>query len=195
MNQPYRPYPSPGVPYATAGSDAAAFMRKVYALMAGGLLATAVTAMAVASSEAALQFILGNRIVFYGLMFGELALVWSFATITRRLSPAGASAVFLLYSVLNGLTLSVIFLAYTASSIATTFFVTAGTFGVMSLYGATTKRDLTGVGNFMMMGLIGLIIASVVNIFLQSPLVTWVTTCMGVLVFVGLTAYDTQKIR
>lgn len=195
MNQPYRPYPSSGVPYATAGSDAAAFMRKVYALMAGGLLATAVTAMAVASSEAALQFLLGNRIVFYGLMFGELALVWSFATITRRLSPAGAAGVFLLYSVLNGVTLSIIFLAYTASSIATTFFVTAGTFGAMSLYGTVTKRDLTGVGNFMMMGLIGLIIASVVNIFLQSPLVTWVTTCMGVLIFVGLTAYDTQKIR
>jgi uncharacterized protein len=195
MNQPYRPYPSQGVPYTTAGSDIAAFMRKVYALMTGGLLATAVTAMAVASSETAIQLILGNRIVFYGLMLAELVLVWNFARITRSLSATGAAGVFLLYSVLNGLTLSVIFLAYTASSIATTFFVTAGTFGAMSLFGAVTKRDLTGVGNFMMMGLFGLIIAMVVNLFLQSPLVTWVTTCMGVLIFVGLTAYDTQKLR
>jgi len=196
MNQPtYRPYPSPGVPYASSGSDLAAFMRNVYALMTGGLLATAVTALLVASSPAAIQFLLGNRIVFYGLMIAEIVLVWNFARITQRLSATGAAGVFLLYSVLNGLTLSVIFLAYTASSIATTFFVTAGTFGAMSLYGAVTKRDLTGVGNFMMMGLVGLLIAMVVNFFLQSPLVTWVTTCMGVLIFVGLTAYDTQKLR
>jgi FtsH-binding integral membrane protein len=196
MNYPaYRPYPSSATPGAHIAAETAAFMRKVYAFMAGGLLATGVTALLVASSPAALRLIVGNRIIFYGLLFGELALVWGFASIARRVSAAAAGAVFLLYSVLNGLTLSVIFLAYTRSSIATTFFVTAGTFGVMSVYGLVTRRDLTGVGNFMMMGLIGLIIASLVNIFLQSPAITWVTTCMGVLIFVGLTAYDTQKIK
>jgi FtsH-binding integral membrane protein len=196
MNQPtYQPYRPYGVTEAQVAAENAAFMRKVYAFMAAGLLATGLTALLVASSETALQLIFGNRIVFYGLLFGELAMVWSFSSLAQRMSAVGAGALFFAYAIMNGLTLSVIFLVYTASSISLTFFVTAGTFGAMSLYGLVTRRDLTSVGNFMMMGLIGLIIASLVNLFLQSPMIYWLTTCMGVLIFVGLTAYDTQKIK
>ena len=106
-----------------------------------------------------------------------------------------AAGLFYVYAILNGLTLSVVFLIYTKGSIATTFFVTAGTFAGMSAYGYITKRDLTSVGNFMMMGLFGLIIASVVNMFMRSEMIYWVTTYAGILIFVGLTAYDTQKIK
>jgi FtsH-binding integral membrane protein len=103
--------------------------------------------------------------------------------------------VFVGYSALTGLTLSVIFLVYTAESLATTFFVTAGTFGLMSAYGYVTKRDLTGLGSFLMMGLIGMVLASVVNMFFNNSTVYWITTYIGILIFVGLTAYDTQKIK
>jgi uncharacterized protein len=193
--QGYQPYRPAGFTEEQIAAENAAFMRKVYAFMATGLLATGLTALFVASSETAIQLILGNRFVFYGLLLGELAMVWSFSSLAQRMSAVGAGALFYLYAIMNGLTLSVIFLVYTASSISLTFFVTAGTFGCMSLYGLVTRRDLTGVGNFMMMGLIGLIIASIANFFLQSPMIYWLTTCMGVLIFVGLTAYDTQKIK
>jgi uncharacterized protein len=193
--QSYQPYPSPRINAAQIAAETAAFMRKVYAFMALGLVATGLTALAVASSPAALNLIFGNRLIFYGLLFGELLMVWSFSAIAQRTNAVGAGALFLLYSIMNGLTLSFIFLLYTDASIASTFFVTGGTFACMSAYGLLTRRDLTSVGNFMMMGLIGLIIASVVNIFLQSPMIYWLTTCMGVLIFVGLTAYDTQKIK
>jgi uncharacterized protein len=196
MNQPsYQPYHPSGITEAQVAAETAAFMRKVYAFMAAGLLATGLTALFVASSPTAIRLILGNRMVFYGLLLAELGMVWGFSAIARRTSAVGAGALFFVYAIVNGLTLSVIFLLYTASSIASTFFVTAGTFGCMSLYGLVTRRDLTSVGNFMMMGLIGLIIASIVNLFLQSPMIYWLTTCMGVLIFVGLTAYDTQKIK
>jgi FtsH-binding integral membrane protein len=115
--------------------------------------------------------------------------------LARRMSSIGAGILFLAYAVTNGVTLACIFLMYTKSSIASTFFVSAGTFGAMSAYGYATKRDLTGLGSFCMMGLFGLIIASVVNLFLGSPMIYWLTTFMGVIVFVGLTAYDTQKIK
>jgi FtsH-binding integral membrane protein len=196
MNQPaYPPYQRSGITEAQIAAETAAFMRKVYAFMATGLLAAGLTALAVASSEAAIQIILGNRFVFYGLLLAELGMVWGFSSMVARMSAVGAGALFFIYAITNGLTLSVIFLLYTSSSIATTFFVTAGTFGCMSLYGLVTRRDLTGVGNFMLMGLIGLILASIVNIFLNSPMIYWLTTFMGVLIFVGLTAYDTQKIK
>jgi FtsH-binding integral membrane protein len=175
-------------------AEQAAFMRKVYLFMASGLGATAVTAMITASSETMLRAIL-NRPVFYGLLFGELLMVWTFSALARRMSAIGAGALFFAYAIMNGLTLSIVFLIYTRASIATTFYVTAGTFGAMSIYGYVTKRDLTGVGHFMMMGLIGLIIASIVNLFLHSPMLYWGITYFGILVFVGLTAYDTQKIR
>jgi len=113
----------------------------------------------------------------------------------NRMSSATATLLFVLYSALNGVTFAAIFMIYTRSSIASTFLVTAGTFGAMSLYGYVTKKDLTGFGSFLFMGLIGIVIASVVNIFLQSEMIYWVTTYIGVFVFVGLTAYDTQKIK
>ncbi len=191
---PYNPYAPQQVNRAVA-ADSSAFLRKVYAYMAGGLFATAVTATAVASSETALQLIAGNRIVFMALILGELAMVIAFSALVNRISTAAAGALFFAYSIMNGLTLSVIFLAYTASSIGSTFFVTAGTFGAISAYGYATKRDLSGLGSFAMMGLFGLIIASLVNFFLKSPMIYWLTTFMGVIVFTGLTAYDTQKLK
>jgi len=190
---PYNPY----APRANvqASTDSNAFMQKVYAYMAGGLAATAATATVVASSETFAEVIHGNPIVFYGLMIAEVGLVIAFSTLVNRLSTAAAAALFFGYSILNGLTLSVIFMAYTASSIGSTFFVTAGTFGAVSLYGYATKRDLSGLGSFAMMGLFGLIIASLVNLFLKSPMIYWLTTFVGVIVFTGLAAYDTQKLK
>ncbi len=186
---------SAGFSEAQIAAENAAFLRKVYAFMATGLGATALTAFLVASSESAVRLILGNPMVFYGLLIGELVMVWTFASLARRMSAIGAGALFFTYAIMNGLTLSVVFLIYTAASISSTFFVTAGTFGAMSIYGYLTKRDLNGVGHFAMMGLFGVIIASIVNFFLRSPMIYWLTTFAGILVFVGLTAYDTQKIK
>ena len=180
---------------AQIAAEQAAFMRKVYAIMAFGLGATGLTALVVFNSNAATQFIFGTPGVYLGLIIAELVMVFTFASLARRMSAVGAAALFYVYAILNGLTLSVVFLIYTKGSIASTFFVTAGTFGAMSAYGYVTKRDLTSVGNFMFMGLIGLILASVVNLFLGSEMVYWVTTYAGILIFVGLTAYDTQKIK
>ena len=171
------------------------FITKVYAWMSMALMITALTAVYVASSEELIRTILGNRIVFYVLIFGELGLVMFLSAALNRMTAMTATLLFIAYSVLNGLTLSVIFLVYTASSIGTTFFVTAGTFGVMSIYGYTTKRDLTSLGNLLFMALIGFVIASIVNLFLQSTVFYWVCTYIGILIFVGLTAYDTQKIK
>jgi FtsH-binding integral membrane protein len=175
--------------------DTNAFLRKVYAFMAAGLFATGVTATAVASSETLLDLIVGNRIVFYGLMIAEFAMVVAFSAAARRLSTPAAAALFFSYAVVNGATFSVIFLLYTTSSIGSTFFITAGTFGALSAFGYATKRDLSGIGNFAFMGLIGLIIASVVNLFLHSPMIYWLTTFVGVIVFTCLTAYDTQRLK
>jgi hypothetical protein len=171
------------------------FIVKVYGWMTLALAATGFTALYVASSERLLEFIFGSRIVFWGLIIGELVLVMVLVSAVKRMSAAAATFVFIAYSILNGLTLSSIFLLYTTGSIASTFFITAGTFGVMSVYGFVTKRDLTSIGSFLSMGLIGLVIASIVNIFLQNETIYWLTTYIGVLIFVGLTAYDTQKIK
>ena len=171
------------------------FITKVYAWMSMALMITAITAVYVASSEELIRSIFGNRAVFYILIFGELGLVMFLSAALNRMSAMTATLLFIAYSVLNGLTLSVIFLVYTAGSIGTTFFVTAGTFGVMSIYGYTTKRDLTSIGNLLVMALIGFVIASIVNLFLQSTVFYWVCTYIGILIFVGLTAYDTQKIK
>ena len=180
---------------AQVAAEQAAFMRKVFAIMAFGLGATGLTALVVFHSEAATRFIFGTPGVYLGLIIAELVMVFTFAALARRMSAIGAAALFYIYAILNGLTLSVVFLIYTKGSIASTFFVTAGTFGAMSAYGYITKRDLTSVGNFMMMGLFGLIIASNVNLFLRSEMIYWLTTYAGILIFVGLTAYDTQKIK
>jgi FtsH-binding integral membrane protein len=192
---PYNPYAPQQASRGQVGADSSAFLRKVYAYMAGGLLATAVTAAAVASSATLVDLILGNRIVFYGLLIGEFGMVVAFSSLVNRISTGAAAALFFAYAIVNGLTLSIIFMIYTASSISSTFFVTAGTFGALSAYGYATKRDLSGVGSFAMMGLIGLIIASLVNLFLKSTMIYWLTTFVGVIVFTLLTAYDTQKLK
>ncbi|HYP76530.1 MAG TPA: Bax inhibitor-1/YccA family protein [Polyangiaceae bacterium] len=191
---PYNQYAQP-MTGAQVRPDTNAFFRKVYAYMAGGLFATGVTALAVASSESLVNTILQNRILFYGLLIAEFIMVLAFSKVVEKLSTPAAAAFFFAYAVLNGVTMSIIFMVYTASSIASTFFVTAGTFGALSVYGYATKRDLTGVGNFAIMGLIGLVIASIVNIFLNSPMMYWLTTFVGVIVFTALTAYDTQKLK
>jgi len=171
------------------------FVSKVYGWMAIALVITAFVAMAVASSEAAAKLILANRGLFYGLLIGEVVLVIALTAAIGRMSATTATVVFVIYAAANGVTLSLIFLVFTAESIASTFFVTGGTFGAMSLYGYTTKRDLTSIGNLCFMALIGLIIASLVNLFLMNPMLYWVTTYVGILIFVGLTAYDTQIIK
>jgi uncharacterized protein len=171
------------------------FLARVYNWMGLGLATTAVVSLLTASNPAVLNFIFGNQFVFFGLIIAELGLVMTLSAAIGRLQATTATMMFFIYSALNGLTLSAIFLAYTSASIASTFFVTAGTFGVMSLYGYTTKRDLTSWGSFLFMGLIGVILASLVNIFLKSEAIYWVITYAGVIVFVGLTAYDTQQIK
>ena len=170
-------------------------IKNVYLWMTAALAITGITAMAVSNSYAMQQFIFGSRFMFLGRIIAELALVWYVSARIRSLSFTTATGLFMLYSFINGLTLSVIFLAYTTTSIASTFFVTAGTFGAMSLYGYFTKKDLTSLGNLLFMLLIGLIIATVVNIFWANSTLYWITTYAGIFIFVGLTAYDTQKIK
>lgn len=171
------------------------FIRGVYNWMALGLALTALTAMWTASNEAVLQFIFGNPMVFFGLIIAELGLVMGLSAAIQKMSSGTATLMFFTYSGLNGLTLASIFLAYTESSIASTFFVTAGTFAAMSFYGVTTKKDLTSWGSFLFMGLVGVVIASLVNIFFNSEAIDWLITFAGLIVFVGLTAYDTQAIK
>ncbi|OLN29660.1 putative membrane protein [Desulfovibrio sp. DV] len=172
-----------------------AFMRGVYGWMSLGLLVTAAASVFVVSSPALMQTVFSNSIVFYGLIIAELALVVGLSAAINRLSAGTASALFMLYSALNGVTLSSIFIIYTQATIFKAFLVTGGMFGAMSLYGLMTKRDLTSLGSFMFMGLIGVIIASVVNIFTKSAMMDFIISCVGVLVFTGLTAYDTQKLK
>jgi hypothetical protein len=170
------------------------FMVRVYNWMTAGLVVTAGVAYSVATSPTLVQAI-ANPWILFPLVIAQLGLVFWLASRVMQMSAAQATGVFMLYSALTGVTLSFVFLAYTAASLTSTFLVTAGTFGAMSFYGYTTKRDLTAMGSFLFMGLIGIIIASLVNFFLQSPMVYWLVTYAGVLIFVGLTAYDTQKIK
>ena len=171
------------------------FMRGVYQWMAMGLGLTALVAYFVASSPTLIQAIFGNPLLFWGLIIGEVMLVVAISGGITRLSAGTATTLFLVYSGLNGITLSAILLIYTATSIASTFVVCAGMFGAMSIYGLTTRKDLTSWGSFFFMGLVGIILASIVNIFLKSPTINFVVSAIGVIVFVGLTAYDTQKLK
>ncbi len=171
------------------------FIQSVYSWMAIGLGLTGVVAMFVANSQTLLQLIFGNQLIFFGLIIAELALVFSISARINRMEASTATGLFLLYAGLNGVTLSFIFLAFTKASIASTFFICAGTFAACSVYGYVTKKDLTSLGSFLFMGLIGIIIASVVNIFLRSPMIYWIISYLGVGIFMGLTAYDTQKIK
>lgn len=172
-----------------------ALMRKVYVWMTLALVITGFTAYAVATSPGLLMAIVGNRFVLLGLIVAELALVVGISGAINRLSLTAATLMFVLYSVINGATLSVVFLAFTMSSITSVFFITAGTFATMALVGYTTKKDLTSMGRMLFMALIGLVIATVVNMFMRNSGLDMILNYVGVLVFVGLTAYDTQKIK
>lgn len=176
-------------------SEQIALFRNVYLWMTMALVITGATAMTVADSPTLLNLIFGSKVTFLGLIIAELALVVVLSKYIFRMSFLTATLTFIGYSVLNGATLASIFLLYTAASIASTFFIAAGTFGAMALVGSLTKRDLSSIGNLCYMALIGLILASVVNLFLHNETVMWVISYVGVLLFVGLTAYDTQKIK
>lgn len=170
-------------------------MGKVYLWMTLALAVTGLTSLYVASSPGLVQSIFASRGTFWLLVIAELALVFILSARIMKMSFSTAGIMFALYSVLNGVTMSFIFIAYTSTSITTAFFVTAGMFAAMSFIGFVTKKDLSSFGSFFTMALIGLIIASVVNIFLNSSVMYWIITYVGVLLFVGLTAYDTQKIK
>lgn len=170
-------------------------IRKVYLWMTLALVITGFTAYYVASSETLMMALLSNQILFWGLVIGELVLVFSLSAAINKLSLTTATLMFVLYSVINGATLSFIFMVYTASSITNVFLITAGTFAAMALFGYFTKTDLTSWGKILMMALIGIIIATIVNIFTKSEGLAVILNYLGVLVFVGLTAYDSQKIK
>ncbi|WP_329904111.1 Bax inhibitor-1/YccA family protein [Porphyromonas pogonae] len=168
--------------------------QKVFIWMALALGITGLTSMLVFNSSFG-YMLFTNRTLFWGILIAELVLVFGVTAAINRISFAAATGLFILYSVLNGITLSWIFMVYTYSSIATTFFITAGMFGGMALIGYFTKKDLSSWGNILFMALLGLIIASVVNIFMKSTAIYWITTFVGVILFVALTAYDVNKIK
>ena len=170
-------------------------MKRVYFKMTLALLVTAFVSMWAAGSEMFLSFIFQNTWAMFALFGVEILLVIAISGAINRLSSAAATALFFLFAVVNGLALSPIFLAYTTTSIAKTFFITAGTFGAMSIYGYFTSNDLSKMGSILIMALFGLIIASIVNIFVGSDSLGWIISIVGVLIFVGLTAWDTQKIK
>ena len=180
-----------------------AYMLKIYNYMASALALTGIVALGASQSDAFINAlynvqngnVVGMSMFGWLVVLAPLGLVLWLSFGINRLSASAAQAIFWAYSALVGLSLTSIFLVYTGESIARTFFVTAGTFGAMSIYGYTTKRDLTGFGSFLMMGLIGLILASIVNMFMQSSALAFATSVIGVLIFVGLTAYDTQKLK
>ena len=171
------------------------FLQRVHFFMSLGLGTTGIVALAVTASPRAMTFLFGNPIVFPALLIAELIMVFSFAPVAARVRASTAAAMFFAYAVLSGVTFASLFLRYTAGSIGSTFLITGGMFAGLSIYGATTKRDLASVGSFCMMGLWGLILASIVNFFLASPMLYWLTTFAGVIVFTGLTAYDTAKLK
>ncbi len=170
-------------------------LRNVYMWMALGLAITGVVSLYVSSNTQLIRSIVSNRGLFFGLLIGELALVWYLSARVHTMSPGAATFSFAAYSVLNGVTLSIIFLVYTASSIALTFFVTASTFGVLSVFAITTKRELGGMRQYLFAGLIGIIIASIANWFIGSSALDYAISFIGVFLFMGLTAYDTQIIK
>jgi FtsH-binding integral membrane protein len=192
---PSRYQPQPRVVVSGASDVERRFMATVYRWMTLGLAVTAGVAFWVASTPAALQVVYGNRAVFFGLIIASIGLPLVLSLGAQRLSAPVAGALFVVYSALMGAMLSSVLLYYTGASVTLAFVTTAGTFGAMSIYGTVTRKDLTSWGSFLMMGLIGMVIAGVVNIFLHSSALSFVYSCMGVIVFTGLTAYDTQKLR
>ena len=192
-----RRFGMPGLAAADAAvmdQELRAYMLRVYNYMASGLALSGIVAFATAQSPAMMQAIFGSGL-FWIVALAPLGLLLVMSFGLNKMSAPAIQALYWAFTALMGVSLASIFVVYTGASIARVFFITAGTFGAMSLYGYTTKRDLTAFGSFLMMGLIGIIIASVVNMFLQSAMLQWVVSVIGVLVFVGLTAYDTQKIK
>ena len=172
-----------------------ALMRKVYVWMALALVITGFTAFGIASNPGIAYTIVTNQVLFWGLIIAEFGLVIAISGAINKLSAATATLLFVLYSIINGATLSVIFMAYTLTSIAGVFFITAGLFGVMAFIGYTTKTDLTSIGKVLFMALIGIVLATIVNLFIGSSMLNIIVSYIGVVVFTGLTAYDSQKIK
>lgn len=181
-------------PVATA-ERVTAFLRGVYGWMCGGLGVTAVVAYAVAGSPTIVNTLVTNQLLFFGLIAAELGLVFYLSARVDRLAPATAAALFLAYSALNGVTLSLILLAYTGQAVNNAFFVCAVMFGALALYGTTTTRSLAGLGQFAFMGLIGVIVASIVGIFWHNDALQFLIAFAGVIVFTGLTAWDAQRLK
>lgn len=171
------------------------YMTKIYGWMALALTISGIVALVTSTNAALMNRIYHNPGILIGLVIGQFALVFLISAGIRRISTAAASAAFIVYSVLNGFTLSYIFILYASSTIFTAFFITAGTFALFSIYGMTTKKDLTRLGSLLFMGLIGIILASLVNMFFASSMITTVISYVAVLVFVGLIAYDTQRLK
>ena len=196
-------YPQNGraIPQVPATEASTIFLAKVFNWMAIGLGLTGVIAFLTINSQTAMQMLFTVQdgyakpnMLLYGLLITELGMVFYLSARIQKISAQAATGIFLAYSALNGVTLSTILLYYTASSVTATFFVTAGMFGAMAVYGFVTKKDLSSWGSFLFMGLIGIIIASVVNMFLGSSMMSWVISGIGVIIFTGLTAYDVQQI-
>lgn len=187
-------YSPPGL-LSAAEIESRTFIQKVYAWMSVGLAVTGGCALYMASDPRMITALVQNKVLFYGLLIAEFGLVIALAGWVKKMEVNTARFAFLFYSALTGITMSVIFLIYTSGSIANAFFMSAGMFAIMSVYGYTTKTDLTSMGNFMMMGLIGVILASIVNWWVKSPAIQWALSIISVIVFTGLTAYDTQKIK
>ena len=173
----------------------ASVMRRVYGKMTLGLLVTALTSFLMLSSDAVMNVFLGSRILFFGSFIAELVIVFYLSARIDKLSTGTATLLFYLYSILNGLVLTPIFLVYTETSIATTFAITAGTFGAMTIFGYVTRQDLSKIGSYLFMALLGLIVCLIVNMFLRNSMFDLMISCVGVLIFVGLTAWDTQAIK
>ncbi len=196
-NQPSSDQPSYSTPQLAdvRAERVSAFLTKVYGWMFVGLLITAVVAFGVASSPALIETLILNRLLFWGLFFAQIGLVIYLSARVDKMAPATAAGLFALYSALVGVTSSVILLIYTGSSITQTFIITAGMFGATAVFGTVTKRSLAGLGQFMFMGLIGLLLAMIVGIFWQSAALQFVISVVGVLVFTGLTAWDAQRLK
>lgn len=180
---------------AAIASQTNAVMKRVYVRMFLGLLVSAFCALGVASSESLLGFFIVNRFIYWGMFIAMIAMAWILPSRMHKMSTGSVIGCFILFAALMGASLAPIFLIYQLGTIVSTFFITAGTFGAMSVFGYFTKSDLTKIGSFLFMALIGLIIATVVNIFVASSALDWVISIAGVLIFVGLTAWDTQQIK
>ncbi len=186
---------STSMPGAVTQTDVKSFLLRVYNWMAMGLAITGLTAFAVSSSDTLIELFLLNRIMFFGLIIGQFLLVMAITAAINKMPSIAAVGAFFLYAFLNGLTMAIVFLAYTHASVYSTFLICAMMFASVSILGYITKMDLSKMGSFLFMALIGIIIASVVNIFLANSTLYWIISYAGVLIFVGLTAYDTQKIK